>query len=220
MLKSALASIALAAATLAAGTANAYTVIGTAPVGSTILDFEAFTVGTNVASIGLASFTTINGTGAPTIDTNEIGSGKGLNGGPADPSIYTSIAQDAPVRVTFAGGASSAGGEYIDGSPFIGRGLFYDVNGVLIATFVLDAAIDFWGLAVDTGDALIGSIVFDSSGGYPGSGFAATVSESYTIDNVFFKSGDGPPNGTPEPGTMALLGLAAMGLVASRRRKA
>ena len=196
------------------------------------LDFESLSVGTAVTtqyqSLGVV-FSSVNGTGSPLVDLNESGGGQGLNGGPADPAVYTSIPQDAPLLVTFVdpvtgdpSGATTAGGAfYIDEPTFIGRGLFFDVYGNLMYTFVLDQTADFWGLQVEAGDNLIGSILFDSSGGYPGCSFGADVSESYTIDNLIFE----PVSAIPEPSTLAIWSLLALcgigiGIGWRRRRKA
>ncbi len=206
------------------GTAGAYTPLanpGAFSGSATTIDFEGVAVGSDITNLYSplgVTFSAVNGTSFPRIDNNESGGGQGANGGPADPLIYTSITQDAPLMVTFSGGAVAAGGAYyIDIAPFIGRGLFYDVNNILITTFILDQTVDFWGLRADPGDALIGSILFDSSGGYPeasAQGFGADVAESYTIDNLIFEAG--AP--VPIPGAVWLLGSGLIGLAGFRRK--
>jgi len=202
------------------GVAGAYSIIGYGDFSSsaTEIDFEDYAVGTAITTqyTGV-TFSSVNGTGNPVIDNNEAGGGQGLNGGPGDSSIYTYINQDAPLVMTFDGGAVAAGGAYyIDLSPFIGRGLFYDVHGNLIETFYLDQTIDFWGLRADVGDNLIGSIVFDSSGGYSGCSFGATTSESYTVDNLIYEVAAAP---VPEPSTILLMSVGLLGLVGYNRKR-
>jgi len=208
------------------GSAGAYTIIDFGDFSSqaVTIDFEDYPVGTEITTqYQGVTLSTMNGTGNPVIDNNESGGGQGLNGGPGDPAIYTLINQDAPVRATFTGGAVAGGAYYIDTPWFIGRGLFYDIYDNLIQTFVLDQTIDFWGLRADPGDALIGSIVFDSSGGYedccmgtPPKEFGADVSESYTIDNLIYEQPITEP--IPEPTTMLLVGSGLLGFVGLRRK--
>ncbi len=198
---------------------HAYTTIGAGGFSgsATTIDFEGYTVGTAITTqYAGVTFSSYNGTANPLIDLNETGGGQGLNGGPGDGTIYTYINQDAGVLVTFDAGTTSAGGAYyIDVPPLIGRGLFYDVDGNLIHTFTLGSSIEFWGLSVDPGDALIGSILFDSSGHAGTPGFSGTTSESFTIDNLTYD-----PTVIPAPSAL-LLGSMGMGIVSwLRRRKA
>jgi len=201
---------------VAATRTHAYTTIGAGGFSSsaTTIDFEGYAVGTAITTqYAGVTFSSYNGTGNPLIDWNESGGGQGLNGGPGDASIYTTINQDAGVWVNFDAGTTSAGGAYyIDVPPLIGRGFFYDVDGNLIHTFTLSQSIEFWGLSADPGDALIGSILFDSTA-YPGTGFDATTSESFTIDNLMFE-----PTVIPAPGAI-LLGGIGIGLVGWLRRR-
>ncbi len=192
------------------------------------LNFDSLPLGTAVTNqyqnLGVV-FSSVNGLGLPRVDTNELGGGRGLNGGPANPSVYTSIAQDAPLLVRFVdpstgdpvGVTSAAGAFYIDAEPYIGQGFFFDTNGALLHRFVLDQDIDFWGYRVTGSEALIGSILFDSSGGYPEQPqYGANVSESYTIDSLIFE----PVASTaiPEPSALVIWSLlCAVAAIAVRR---
>ena len=214
---------------VAIGSAQAYTTIGIGDFsGSAVtIDFEDYPVGTQITdeykSKGVV-FSSYNGVGLPQIDNNEAGGGQGLNGGPGDPTIYTNICQDAGLWIDFVHaatgdpGATAAGGfHYIDVEPYIGRAFFYDIEGTLIYTFVLDEEIDFWGLKADPGDLAIGRILVDSSG-YDNI-FGPDVSESYTIDNLTFEPVQ-PINVVPAPAAVLMAGLGT-GLVGwLRKRKA
>jgi hypothetical protein len=215
--------------------ANAYTLLpdpNSFSENKITLDFEGLPIGTPITTqfqnLGVV-FSSVNGIGTPIIDFNEVGDGQGINGGPGDPSIYTFINQDAPLLVTFvdpvtgnpSGVTAAAGGFYVDLEPLIGQGFFFDVNGNQIARFVLDQEIDFWGLRADPGDALIGSILFDSTGGYPEQPFfGKDVSESYTVDNLMFEPVSATTTAVPEPSSvMSLILMSGLGASSLLKRK-
>ncbi len=133
--------------------------------------------------------------------------------------LSTNIATSPIIFGTFTGGVEAIAGFFfnsdINGVLQTGRGITVaatdgdDSESMLLTNTTPTTFLGF------VSDGLISSLTVTANN------LAGTTATWPTINDLrLAQVGDGPPNPTPEPGTMALLGVAAMGLVAARRRKA
>jgi len=216
----------------AAPQANAYSILTAAPLDSTMIDFQNYTPGDYVTTIGIVTFSSVDGSGDPRIDSNEAPYyGHGVNGGNIALGAYSLNSADAALSIVFSGGVDAAGMTYIDGSPAVGRSFFFDIDNTLIGTFVANGDHSFWGMMTEGDDARIGSVLIDNRGGYDGLPLGGYLTNyinetdfgaSYTIDDLFYspiEPSGAEPSPVPEPSTILLLGSGLLGLGWYGRRR-
>jgi len=144
-----------------------------------------------------------------TTDTNNPGAGHILAGSGSNGDLFL-----GPIAVLFAADIAAVGFDagFLDDVGSVDLAV-YDRKGNLLGSATNSGTgVEFFGLATDSGKDEIAGLLLS---------FRRFEQSGYAIDNIrFARAADLPGGQAPEPGSVALIGLALASLGLTRRRKA